>query len=346
MITPMAAAEFIPEPGQAPPEPASIVPDILGLRAVPLSPAQRRDDLRDRYAREAYGRQWVDLSRAQQATLESGHPDLMAAAGSAIETYARRGSLLHQFQADVAALREEPERQIGALAEQLRRGELSGYDYRRAVQEREAEMARLPEQLQRTEKYRDVPLKEEEWAKWAERTGQPMAERLSPVDQFIDQWYQLTADRRDPTTGEVNAADLVKAREALKAQTDPAIVQEAMAYLNRNRHPELVQAQEEFAEYMRIPKYRGLTPEQGEEADRIARFVAAYSKQLGSPERAKALASKVFGRSFGYYMLSRRDAYQNPEWRRFRQAHPLIDKYYSPASTVEFRELVPAAVGR
>ncbi len=270
-VVPMWAQEFVPEPGQPAQRPESVIPDILGMRAVPLSTAQRRDQK----IAEATGekKNWGDLDTVDRWELQQQHPEIKALVEQGAEERARRGDIVGQFWQAVDKMREPYFDQIKTLTEQAKQNKISGRQYRDELRRLEGLIAEAPDMLKRDPHYASVPMTDEEKAAYYKGRVAP---QQSPTDRFLDEYYGLAARFTDPQTKMVDVAQLVQAQEKLKAESDPTVVERATRYINRNRDPEYVKALEAYRQYQAIPRYLGVTLEDQRQVDEAARVVLQY----------------------------------------------------------------------
>ena len=280
---PMWSQEFIPEPGQAPQTAESVIPDIFGMRSVPLTTAQRREQKIEEVTGEE-GKKWADLDTVDRWEMQEKNPELKALVQQGLEERARRGDVVGEFWFSVQQKREPLFAEVQALTEQLKAGKITPQRYRDELSRREAMIAQIPEITKRGDpRYGQVPLTDAE--KTAYYKGRP-EQQPSPTDQYLDEYYGLVSQFIDPATNTADVAKLMQAREALKAKTDPATVERATRYVNRNRDPDYVQALNLYREYQSLPRYRGISKVEEEQYGEAARLVLQYRKQYKSNDPA------------------------------------------------------------
>lgn len=296
---------------------------ITGLRAYPVSAAAERDSEREKYARQWYGKTYDELSTVEKARINSEAPGMAEKVKAAQQIGVEHRNPYSMFWDDVANARQKYEDEIALLTAQLQNGTISGNDYREAVQQRELLRAKVPETLKASAQYRG---KIEDYAE---------EEPTTPVDRFINEYYDIPTKYTDPATGVGDAGSIVRARELLKKAYDPEVVAEAMAYINRNRSPEYVQAQREYAEYQAIPQYLGMTQAQAQAANRAAQTIRAWRQQNPYVSTAATRAAYARYNPEGYRLYVLSSKLGNPERKRFWSQHPLLSKYYSQVAGEE-----------
>ena len=276
LAQPMWLQEFVPQEGQEPQQAASLIPDVMGLRALPRTTAMRRDELIAKYTGEA-NKGWADLNTIERWKLTKEHPDVEALVQQGLTERARRGDVVGEFWTSVQAKREPIFAEIQALTDQLNQKKITGQQYRDGVRQKEMLIAQMPELTKRGDaRYAEVPLTDAEKQTYY-KTAPP---KQDPVDQFLNQYYDLTQQFIDPATGMADVAKLVQARDELKAKSDPGIVRQVMEYVNRNRDPEYVNALNVFAQYKAVPQYRGWSTEQIANVNKAISLVASIRKTL------------------------------------------------------------------
>lgn len=322
---------------------AGIAPSLLGLSVVPVSAAEKRNDLRDQLAQERFGRPWTapegqpasGLSRPERYEVEQASTELQRATTLAEQIGERRGQLSNRFWATVEQKRAPLQQQIAELGKQLAKGPpdgISGNEYRERLSDIEREMALIPRTLKGAPEFKDVPLSNEE-RKAA--YGPRYQESEHPDDVFIDAWYEATQEAIDPKTGIVDLDKLFALRDALQSVTDPAVVERAMEYINRNRDPRYVQAQQLMREYMRIPRWLGVDTARANElakAERQLRATMASLPPLAPNKTQIALGQLARTQGTEIAQLAREATRRpkNPARQRFRFEHrELLDRFYS-----------------
>jgi len=303
--------------------------ELAGLRTFPVSPARKRDALRDELAQGLFQKPWAELNRPQKSRLEQS-PDLKAATEAAQAMGRKREQPWALFWADVDSQREPYRTEIAQLTQQFRSNQLTGNQYREAVQERQMIMARIPDMLRNTKDYKDI-----DFSKAAAET---------PIDQFIDAYYQIADQARDPLTGMADAREIVRQREELKQGMDAAMVREAMEYINRNLDPQYVEARDLYYEYMRIPQYIGLSEEQAQAANEaMAKYTAMRRANPMLPtETTKAIYRQQDPR--GAVLMEMAYSRRNPARRMFWALHPLLSVFYSDLTEEEVEMIAPMAM--
>ncbi len=295
-----------------------------GLRSYPVSPANKRDELRNDLSQQSYGKPYAELDRTQRYVIDQNE-DVQVQVQEARKAGLEKGDVVTQFWTDVEQERGTYEQELAQKNQALSQGLISGNDYRDSVQQIEYMMAAIPRNLKATDRYAEVPLSD------AERTayygGKAPVENA--VDVFIDSYYQIPQQLTDPRTGEADPAEIVRLREQLEKNTDPAVVAQAKAYINRNRNPLYVQAMEEYKQYQAIPQYLGLSREQQNLANTAARQFRALRRMY--PTEPTAMTQQRLYRMnpewWRTMMMSRgRD---NPQRRRFWSQHPLLTAFFS-----------------
>jgi hypothetical protein len=289
---------------------------LTGLRSYPVSAATARNAAREEYAQEWYGKKYDDLSAVEKARINSEAPGMAEKVQAAQQVGIEHRNPYSMFWDDVANVRQKYEDEIALLTSQLEHGQLSGNAYREAVQQRELLRAKVPEQLKQTAQYKG---KVEDYTE---------EEPTTPVDRFINEYYDIPTKYTDPATGVGDAAKIVKARELLKQAYDTEVVDEAMAFINRNRSPEYVEAQKQWAEYQAIPQYLGMTRAQQDAANQASTTIRSWRRQnpYVSAAATKAAYARYDPEGYRLYVMSSKLA--NPARKRYFAAHPLLSKYY------------------
>jgi hypothetical protein len=305
---------------------------FAGLRAYPVSPADERNALREQYAQSDYGIPYAQTSKTQKMEMEQVHADLAGKVTEANKLATSRGNVYSLYWDDVNKARAPIQAEVDTINAEFAAGNsgMTGNEYRKAIQEREMQMALVPETLQNSSAY-------------AGKLDIAQAKvAANPVDAFLDAWYDITRKLTNQSTGEADPAAIVRAREYLKAATDPGVVTEALAYLNRNRTPEYAQAMQEYAAYQNIPQYLGLSKAQQDMANQAARTIrsARQANPYISAQTTQAMYAAKYPQQYAMYKLSRNLG--NPARKRFWAAHSLLSKYYSDL-TADDVSLVPQA---
>jgi len=294
--------------------------ELIGVRTFPQSAGRKRNELREELAEGTYYKPWADLNRFERLLLEKT-PELKQLTQEARAIGVKRGNEWQLFWADVDSQREPYNIEIAQLGEALREGRITGNQYREEVGQRRMIMARIPEMLQRTQESRGIVL-----------GGR---EANTPVDIFIEEYYQIADKIRDPLTGVADGREIVRQRELLKEAADPDVVIEAMAYINRNLDPEYVRARELYAEYQRIPQYLGLSEEE-------TRLVSETEQQYRSLRRIQPWADASTTRwamaqtnPRGVALMQQASKLRNPARRQFWAMHPEMALFYSDLTVEE-----------
>ena len=326
---PMWLQDYVPGPNREMPHAGGLVPEVLGMRVIPESPAEKRNESRDQVALQMFNKKYEDLNTTERYDVNS-QPQVGEMIKDATGFYAKRGSTLHSFWEKRDEMRGEHLDKISDLKVLLDNGEISGNQYRENVQQEERNMARIPEVLKRSPGYKDVPVTTDEWARWAVKNGMDPNVRgpIDDVDRFVEEYYSLAEKVTDPKTGLLDPVDLVREREKLKQQYDPSKVDEALRYINRNRHPEYVQAQKELSEMMAIPKYLTLNVEESDIADEVGQYIRDRARSVDS-KMANLEAIERYGEdSYILYKIAVKTGV-NPERKFYWAEHPLLEKYYT-----------------
>jgi len=300
--------------------------ELAGLRVFPVSPARKRNEIRERLAQATFGKPWASLSRPETYQLEQV-PELGQAVEEARALALKRETPWGLFWADVDSQREPYRIEIAELGQELQAGQRTGRSYREELTQRQMIMARIPEMLQRTREYQDIRLEGRE--------------PETAVDRFIDAYYKIADETRDPLTGVADARQIVMDREALKTRTPDDVVRQAMGYINRKLDPEYVQARDLYYEYMRIPQYLGLNEDEAQlanEAIRTYRDMRRANPQM-HPDWTRAYLAKYNPEGYKLMLVAQRR--RNPARQRFWAAHPLLSKFYSDLTTEELELVLP-----
>ncbi len=311
--------------------------EFLALRTFPVSARDERDELRERYARQAFQKAWAELDPRERSLVEKAHADLGELETRALEESAGWGSLWAQYELDVERAREGYQAEIAALGEDLRAGRISGNEYRDEVSRREALMAETRRIVAAGERYQGLD----------EFEGGPGRTALSA---YLDRYYRASEAATDPRTGRVDMELRAQLLDLLERETPPEVLAQAREYLDRNRDPEYAQAQAEWREYMRIPKYLGLSEQEARQADHAAEMIAAIRAQLpGMPFRS-ALALYAQKDPYGAALAAVAERLRNPARRLYYAQHPLLARFYGDLtweelSAVQLPEMLGAAVG-
>lgn len=318
--------------------------EFAGLRTFPVAAWEERNELRERYAREEFGRPWAELDALERYRVAQAHPDLAEATLRAVQESADRGALWAQFELDVEAARQPYRDEIQALGEALRAGQISGNAYRDEVARREALIAEVPEVLRRSRAYeglqepggagRGDPAPTAGAGGWG---GETPGGETPPLQGYLERYYRASQAAMDPATGRVDMELRAQLLDLLDAETDPAVVARAREYLARERDPEYVQAQAEWREYLAIPKYLGLDEEQTRRADHAAEMILALRAQMpGLPYNA---AWAIYARQDpeGAVLARVAERLRNPARRYYYATHPLLAKFYGDLSWADLQ---------
>ena len=300
--------------------------ELVGLRTFPVSPARKRDALREELAQASFRRPWAQLHRPQKYALEQS-PDLKAATEAAQAMGRKREQPWALFWADVESQREPYKAEVAQLTTRFRSNQLSGNDYREQVQERQMIMARIPDMLRNTRAYKGIAF------------AKPAAQ--NPVDEFIDAYYQIADQARDPLTGMAEPREIVMQRQELAERTKSAVVQEAMPYINKNLDPQYVKARDQYYEYMRIPQYIGMSEEQAQAANEAMRKYSAMRRAnpLISTDVTRSLLAQQDPRAV--ILMEMAYSRRNPARRMFWSMHPLLSVFYSDLTEEEVEMVAP-----
>lgn len=300
--------------------------ELAGLRTFPVSPARKRNEIRERLAQARFGKPWASLSRPETYELDQV-PELREAVEQARSLAVERRQPWALFWADVDSQREPYRIEIAQLGQELRAGQRTGRAYREELTKRQMLMARIPETLQRTREYEEIRLEGRE--------------PENAVDRFIDAYYKIADEARDPLTGVADGRQIVMDREVLKTRTPDDVVRQAMGYINRNLDPQYVQARDLYYEYMRIPQYIGLSEDEAQRANetmRTYRDMRRVNPQM-HPDWTRAILSR--NNPEGYKLMVVAQGRRNPLRRRFWAEHPLLSMFYSDLTTEELELVLP-----
>ncbi len=329
--------EYLPGKEDKPPL-AGIVPEFLGLRAIPLSVWDKRDELREKLAQQEYGRPWYPpkdkpdqgLSRTQRDELEAKYPELVELREKAQAVGAERGYLSDVFWRAVNKQREPIKAQMDTEMAKLRRGEISGNEYRDRLHALERQMAQVPDDLKAAPQFAEVPLTQDERRSVY---GSDYQESQHPVDTFIDNWYMMTEIATKD--GHLDMDLLMKGRNLLKGIYNPAVVTKAMTYINRNKDPQYVKAQELMGQYMAIPKWVGVDAERAKKLEDAQQQMRAMRNRLppnanNKTDRAIAMLAQEQGAEMAALAREAQKRPRNPARKQFWYQHQdLLNRFYS-----------------
>lgn len=338
-ISPMWASDISHPAGEKGPTPAGIAASFVGLRSLGNTPAMERDMIRERIVRERGFQDrktgeritsYRDLDSAQKHQVDES-PEVASAIKNAIDVYSRRGDAYNEYKLIRDQRYGEISAQIGENTKLLEAGKLSGNEYRQRVSESEAEMAHVSRDLQKVPKYGEAVKKILGKMQPSEKT----------LDQFLDAYYDIADKAYDKKTGQTDVESLIREREELKAKFPKNIVDAAMKDVRRFKAKEYNDALDQYAEYMKIPKYYGLTVEQGKEADRIAAAISysqSLSRQTGKYISPSTVLKNIYGddgveEAIRIYRMIQNQSQGTLERLKYRRSHPLIEKYFGRMPT-------------
>jgi hypothetical protein len=295
-----------------------------------------RDRERQRIA-EGYGEtSWDALSRAQRDRALRESPLLQHWTEMVSDAGREKADAYTLFWDRVNLAREPYQERMQELRRLLSQGLISGNQYREEIQYLERRMAEIPYDLKRFPEFEDVPYSQEEWDALYGAMPSP-----HPVDQFIDAWYQTSRLAEDPRTGMVDVALMMDMRRELQTQWPQEIVSEAMSYINRNRDPRYVQAQQLYQEYMTIPRYLWLSNIEADEARAAKQRITLIRESFILPgfqkltERQAVLLYFLMTNDAKGAVLSMIPLRRNPDRTAFWEDNPLLAMYYSDETWAE-----------
>lgn len=321
-VTPMWLSDAIQRQGETDQSALGYGLSFYGARAQANTPAMERDAVRDRLSRDKYDKSWDELNSAERREL-SKNPEVSAAANTADEVYARRGSMYHQYKVAIAKEQELIIAQIKENTSLLESGTISGNEYRNRIQDLERKMAEKSETLRQ-----GVP----EWKEAIDKTLKDAKEPQNLVDKFTEEYYAISDKMYNQDTGTMNVEGLIEERNKLRSGYPDEVVKEALGGININRHPEYVKAAEEYNQYMQIPKYKGLSTEQGKLADKVlaaANYAQSLTTKTGKFVDPVSVIKQLYGPdAVRLYNIAKSQPDGSYERWKFKKDHPLIDKYY------------------
>ena len=330
-------------------EAPSLIMQFGGAGTARKTLSAQRDELLDRYAKEAGGGSWDALALDEQRALRKKYPDIIQAQDVARARQAATGrgewKTYARFNQLVAGEREKIKADITDLTAQFKARDISGQQYRDEIQKREFEIGRLSARFQGQAEFKNMPVTPEEYTAFEQRMELKPAVKTperTAVDAGIEGYYAIGREWADESGFIKDMSGFMRAREKFMAGLPENVRSRVDTYVNENKDPELVEAQKIMAERQRIPRYRmGLSPEEEDAIVQAEKKIEA---------RAGLLPPFVPNRqTFAFFQEM--EAAKTPEERRvleqafiimkkpklrntiergmFWAQHPLLQKYYS-----------------
>jgi hypothetical protein len=213
IVQPGPEAGLIEQPIKPEDRLANLAAGLSGLRAWPVSEAETRNNLRDKYSKVTYGKEWNGLTRPEKDVLEQAHDDLRAATQTAQIEIERRGGpmaiyggLTKQIENTKLVRGQELDRAAGAVLT----GKMTYEDYNNVREEAMTKYGIQTEMLynQREAAAKDVP-----------QFQQKDLERTAELDAR-DRYYQISLDSFRDDTGQLNDDSWVAFENAQKTFLD------------------------------------------------------------------------------------------------------------------------------
>lgn len=147
--------------GAGPMPGAGIIPaDFLGMRAWPMQPWERRENLRQYYAETEYNKTWQELKVLDRRKLEAKHEDLKNITQEAWQqgiTKGRPSQVAYgQWRAEHDQVNNAYENALWELQAQFDKGERTGYEFRLSAQKLGASRRFALDRIDERPEYEDV----------------------------------------------------------------------------------------------------------------------------------------------------------------------------------------------
>lgn len=117
--------------------PTKMAAEFMGMRAWPLQPYEKADELREEYAQADFGKPWVELNRLQKKQVEEGHEDLQKMIERAAEISKERGrpeeQLVSEYLEQIDRAREMYEQELWQAQRAYEAGQMSGRQFRESA---------------------------------------------------------------------------------------------------------------------------------------------------------------------------------------------------------------------
>lgn len=251
-----------------------ILSQWTGGRSAAETPNMLLTKGRDAIAKQTYNTKWENLNQVQKWQLNKDNPELGQIEELMLEANAEKEYPMAMFELNLQDEYARLDAEAALYRAQYQAGQrpdgskYTGANYRDDISKISRERAMLPAVIKGANPaYKDVPVTKAEKDAYYAKLGRPQ----NAVDKFIDAYYQISDDAivkgTEGTTDQMDFDKLFADREALIAKSNPLVVAQAMPYINRHKDPDILRAEQIYNEYMRLPKYDGVTPEQAEHID-------------------------------------------------------------------------------